>query len=248
MKKRTSMVIISSVLSLSTLSASTINGVWKREDSSRRGIQQLNISTQNQTFKLLRKCRWQDGLCSEGLHRYTKIQHGVFSTWLANRGYRVILAQAINKNRLKVILKYLPYSREGVRTHILYFKKSYNNTQVSAFFGKWIPAGYNNSSHIKEVRIFKKHNKISVQTKAYCHSGICKWESSNVKYRNSHLTLSWYQPGIERRANLRGIQRDSSGRFNKIKVVIKSYLDNGVQFNKTMYLIRKYNTNHQNNY
>ncbi len=247
--KKGSALILFTLLTIPTLHASEIRGAWNNETENSHGIQKIVISPNNHTIRLFRHCRWNSGLCSAGEHSYMKTRQGFLSSWLGKNNYKVILAEKINSKRLKVIIKRLPYYGAKIHTKIVYFnraKDQQNIQAVRAFLGDWVPIGYQSSKDVKKVRISQHNNKIKVRTKGRCHSGICEWESSNVHFRNGHLTLSWYQPGIERKADIKGVHRNQYGLYDRLKVKVRSYLDNGIQLKKVMYL-RRVNYNRYGN-
>ncbi|GEM_PF-2432162 len=240
MKKRLSLIILM-ILGTWSLQASDLAGTWISETSFTRGIKRLTISPRDHTIRVIRQCRRR--LCDWGRTHYTPTTHGLLAVWPRDRAYRVILAERVGHDRLRVVLKRLPYYGSGVSTRVLYFRKAGNihprQGRLRAFEGRWIPLGYRHDRGLFRLRISMEDSAMKVRARGRCYPGICEWGSSRVEYRHGKLVVRWHQRGIDRVATFRGIARDRHGRYTRLKVEILTRLRHGREYREVLYLRRE---------
>ena len=214
---------IFSILTLLTLGAQAFNynAVWVNSDPNIRGIKKLLIQN-NGIVEAFGSCR--TGTCSWGRVEYIRTQNGLLATWKRpGKGYRVVLAEAVPGNRIKVITKHMRNGQNRDKTKISYFRKRHNVGHFArSFDGDWINKEAN-SRGLKRLSIHRSRGQTLVHAWNNCRRQECDWGNSAATVTRHKLTAEWNQNRTRKVMTVKGIDRNRHGLFKTLEVKIKTY-------------------------
>ena len=197
------------------------NSVWINTDANTRGITKIVIKNTGQ-IKAFGQCHPRD--CDWGNTGYTRTRNGLLASWRqAGIGHKVIYLEAINSNKIKVVVKYLYRDNRRDKTKIMYFKKRHNNTNMHArtFTGDWVSENVNTRS-LTRMNVYRSGNHLSVKAWGKCHPTDCSWGSARATRSNNKLTVRWNRGFVDRVMTIKG-ENFRHGKFQTLRIKTVSH-------------------------
>jgi len=211
------------LLLLLTLGSHAFNyhSTWVNRNANTVGVTKLVIKN-NGMIKAFGQCGLRD--CNWGRVRYIRTHNGLLASWKQRNGHKVILIEAVNPNRIKVVVKYL-YTHRADRTKVAYFTKKVRRRPVPPYAGNWVNENPRSRS-ITRINIHKQRNGIFLNAWGRCYPNECNWGKARVRIRSNKIRAYWDQGFVRRSMTVTG-QEYRGGRYHRLKVYVKSRYNDG---------------------